>query len=93
MAHQLFALGRIMVTRDAQQSLTEIGLDPGILLDRHVSGDFGDLSAEDLEANMKALSGDEPGRIVSIYKSPIVVFSVVTESDRSATTILLPEEY
>jgi hypothetical protein len=61
-------------------------------LRRHVGGDWGDLGAEDWKANDEAVTSG--GRLLSAY----VVGAgeqlwIITEADRSSTTILLPEEY
>jgi hypothetical protein len=49
------------------------------------------IDPEDAEANKKGLRGR--GRLMSVYKSDLGTLWVVTEADRSATTLLLPEEY
>jgi hypothetical protein len=79
------------------------GVTPGVLgkvlpseiaasLIRHESGDWGDVPREDALANERALLEGE--RIVSAYESSCGVrFWVITEADRSSTTVLLPEEY
>ena len=62
------------------------------LLARHVAGDWGDLDAADRRANEDALAAD--ARLLSAYVLPSGVrLWVITEADRSATTLLLPEEY
>ncbi len=63
------------------------------LLRRHVTGDFGDLSPEDEKANWLAI--EEGTRIFSSYVINAVGEKVwiITESDRSLTKLLLPEEY
>jgi hypothetical protein len=59
---------------------------------RHVRGDWGDVDDEDWEANERALM--EGTRLLSVYRSAEgVKFWVITEWDRSLTTVLLPEEY
>ena len=59
---------------------------------RHESGDWGDVCAEDKEANETALQFG--GRLFSVYhNSKGVKFWIITEADRSVTTILLPSEY
>lgn len=59
---------------------------------RHLNGDWGDLDHEDIAANNKALL--QGGRLVSAYSTTDHIrFWVITECDRSATTILLPSEY
>ena len=61
-------------------------------LQRHASGEWGDLCKEDIEANEHALL--HGGRLFSKYRSSRgVKFYVITEWDRSLTTILLPEDY
>jgi hypothetical protein len=62
------------------------------LLRRHLSGDWGDASKEDAKANDHALKWGE--RILSSYKMPSgEKLWVLTEADRSATTVLTPGEY
>jgi hypothetical protein len=62
------------------------------LLARHVAGDWGELDAEDQRANEDALVTS--ARILSAYVLPSgVKVWILTEADRSATTVLLPEEY
>jgi hypothetical protein len=85
-----FPLGRTVATRGALAELTPE--DVSSALRRHASGDWGDLDEEDLAANERALlTGD---RLVSVYSSASHVrFYIITESDRSVTTVLLPHEY
>lgn len=62
------------------------------LLRRHLSGDWGDVSKEDAKANDDALTHGE--RILSSYKMPSgEKLWVLTERDRSQTTVLTPGEY
>ena len=62
------------------------------LLARHITGDWGELDAEDQRANEDALVTD--ARILSAYVLPSgVKLWIITEADRSATTLLLPDEY
>jgi len=62
------------------------------LLTRHLSGDWGDVPPEDARANEDALR--EGLRILSSYKLPGErKLWVLTEGDRSATTVLTPDEY
>jgi hypothetical protein len=88
---RLFDLGRLVATPGAVALLDEIGLPPGLMLSRHVSGDWGDLDQDDKDANTFAV--DNEARILSAYKIGAYKFWVITEADRSSTTILLPEEY
>jgi len=88
-----FPLGRIVGTPGALDALKEAGVLPAWALDRHVSGDWGDVCHEDRQANEEALR--EGLRLLSAYRLPEtgVKLWVITEWDRSATTLLLPEEY
>ena len=88
---RLFALGRIVATPGAIEACKDAGL-PAQLITRHVTGDPGDLCAEDIEANKQALI--DGSRVFSSYRLPTgVKVWVITEADRSVTTLLLPEEY
>ena len=65
---------------------------PSTFLDRHARGDWGEVDVEDQQANQDALLHGE--RLLSAYRTSAGVrLWVITEADRSATTILLPEEY
>ena len=88
----LFDLGRVVATPGALATLTENGEDPHLYLGRHVTGDWGELSQADKAANTLALVTGE--RILSSYRtSRNVKLYVITEADRSLTTLLLPSEY
>lgn len=89
---QLFELGQIVATPGALALLEEHGMPPGLLISRHVSGDWGDLDAEDKRMNDHAVKAGYL-RVFSAYKIGTDKFWVITEADRSVTTILLPEEY
>ena len=84
-------LGRILVTPGALKAITEAGKHPFDYLARHASGDWGGLCAFDRRQNEKALHEEE--RVFSSYDTPAGKVWVITEADRSVTTILLPEEY
>jgi len=60
-------------------------------LKRHANGDWGHLCQEDKEEN--ELSLREGFRILSAYEHDGEKIWIITEADRSATTILFPEEY
>lgn len=87
-----FSLGRILSTPGALTALEEANQSPAEFLDRHVRGDWGDVDDEDRQANEDALR--DGTRILSSYKTKVgVKVWIITEADRSATTILLPDEY
>jgi len=88
----LFNLGQIVGTPGAIGALIEAEQEPVELLLRHVTGDWGDLDEEDKKEN--ELSVKDGFRILSAYKLETgEKVWVITEWDRSVTTILLPEEY
>jgi hypothetical protein len=83
-------LGRVVITAGAAKVLGQ--RDVAIGLARHRIGDWGDVSADDKLLNDQARQ--EGDRLLSSYKtSKGTVFWIITEADRSCTTILLPEEY
>jgi hypothetical protein len=85
-----FSLGRLTATPAALQYLTNE--DTMSALRRHVVGDWGEVDSEDKAANDRALI--EGTRLLSVYSTAAgVKFWIITEADRSATTILLPEDY
>lgn len=85
-----FPLGHVVATPNALNTVpfTEIHSALG----RHARGDWGTLEQEDWNANERALR--HGGRLFSAYRSSQnVKFWIITECDRSVTTILLPEDY
>ena len=84
-------LGRVVATPGALKLLSEAGEDPFDYLARHSSGDWGELCAFDRRQNEIALR--EGLRIFSSYDTLAGRCWIITEADRSVTTILLPEEY
>ena len=84
-------LGRVVATPGALKLLSEIGEDPFGYIARHAAGDWGDLCAFDRRQNEIALR--EGLRVLSSYDVPAGRVWIITEADRSITTILLPEEY
>ncbi|RFU47354.1 hypothetical protein [Paraburkholderia sp. DHOC27] len=88
-----FPMGRPVITPAAQAALDAAGIEGVLLLARHIHGDWGNLSIEDLAANALALLTGK--RLLSSYNLPDGRSKVwiITEADRSVTTILLPEEY
>ena len=88
----LFHPGRIVATPGAMDALNDSPMQAAMLLDRHMSGDWGDVCEEDSRANTDALRYGN--RLVSVYATQSGArLWIITESDRSATTLLLPEEY
>lgn len=88
----LFDLGQTVMTIGAKEALAESNQSPSEFLARHQSGDWGIVSKDDAKEN--ALSLKEGFRIMSVYKiSQNVKLWIITEADRSSTTILLPNEY
>lgn len=89
--HPLFALGQVVSTRNALQFAEAEKIDLVALLLRHHSGDWGDVCEEDRESNEEALL--LPLRIMSSYRFVQGSIWIMTEADRSVTTILLPSDY
>lgn len=88
----LFPLGQVVATPGALEALTEAGQLPQEFLHRHVTGDWGTLPPEDVQANEASLKTG--ARLFSSYTTHQgVKIWVITEWDRSATTLLLPSEY
>lgn len=88
----LFRLGQTVATPGALRALEESQQLPGEFLSRHLAGDWGNVPPEDAAEN--ELSLREGRRLMSSYRTRAGVrLWVITEADRSATTILLPEEY
>ena len=96
-----FSLGDVYNTPGAQQIMERYQVNPLQLIGRHVVGDWGDVCPEDAQANEDAL--EFGSRILSSYvltpptdeseTLTSVKIWLITEADRSVTTILLPEEY
>lgn len=87
-----FSFGQIVSTPGAIKALEEAGESAVPYLVRHGTGDWGDLCAEDIVENELALR--EGFRILSAYRTGKGVrFWIITEADRSVTTLLLPSEY
>ena len=85
-----FELGQTVITPTALHSLD--ASDVYHALRRHASCDWGECSPDDWQANDLALQDES--RILSVYRdSHGVKFWIITEADRSATTVLLPEDY
>jgi hypothetical protein len=87
-----FPLGQVVATPGALLALSEADQTPQEFLDRHIAGDWGELDENDRQEN--ELSVAKGFRILSAYRlRDGATIWVITEADRSATTLLLPEEY
>ena len=93
-----FKLGRIVATPGALAALKETGQEAAHFLALHVSGSWGELDPEDRKANDDAVAHegdpDRQQRVLSSYltRNQTKIW-VITEWDRSVTTLLLPDEY
>jgi hypothetical protein len=91
-SHSLFPLGRIVATPGALDALQQAGHTAQQFLARHSAGDWGEVSAEDRKENAFAVTRSL--RLLSAYRlSTGVRIWLITEVDRSATTVLLSDEY
>lgn len=89
----LFPLGQVVATQAALKFVPNSDIE--LALFRHKNGDWGTVGKEDWDANNLALVNGT--RLLSVYK-PVTYpnapkFWIITEADRSVTTILLPEDY
>lgn len=86
----LFELGNIYTTPGVLESVIQDDIPSSLA--RHQSGDWGDVDAEDKRENAFALG--RRLRLLSAYRSSNgIKFWIITEADRSSTTVLLPSEY
>ena len=86
----LFPLGRLLATPGALAAVS--GDEITEALDRHLRGDWGDVCEKDRQRNNAAVRTGE--RLLSAFHTQSgQKFWIITERDRSATTVLLPEEY
>ncbi len=103
-----FELGKVFITPGAVEELKKLGVNAIRLLGRHQGGDWSEMDIEDqkeneysVDKNLRIFSSytikgyrlTESGRPCSTWEIDGVRFWVITEADRSATTILLPSEY
>ncbi|MDE1142907.1 MAG: hypothetical protein V4793_25935 [Paraburkholderia tropica] len=89
----LFTLGQIVMTPGALDLMCRAGIFPLRLVLRHQRGDWGSLDEQDRAANDRAVHGRT--RILSSYEvgARREKIWIITEADRSVTTVLLPSEY
>jgi hypothetical protein len=89
-ARARFALGRTVVTANAMSKLSDEDIQSA--LSRHHIGDWGDLDSHDRQANETALK--DGSRLLSAYRTQYgEKFWIITEADRSMTTVLMPQDY
>lgn len=89
---RLFSLGQVVATPGALEAMDQYAINALDLIQRHQSGDWGNVPPGDAEENMRSI--ENGWRILSSY--PInddQTIWIITEADRSVTTLLLPEEY
>lgn len=86
-----FPLGYLVATPGALDLLDRMAVNASELLQRHQRGDWGDVPPEDAAEN--ELSIVNGNRILSSYTVGDERIWIITEADRSSTTLLLPEEY
>ena len=87
-----FPLGRVVATPGALSALEKAEQAPDVFLDRHVNGDRGEVPEADKQEN--ELSVEQGFRILSAYTTSAGdKIWILTEADRSATVLMLPEEY
>ena len=85
-----FRLGKIVSTPNALAQLSQDDILAGI--QRHQAGDWGEMDEHDRQENESSLQNGF--RLLSVYRSAAgVKFWLITEADRSVTTILMPEDY
>ena len=84
-----FSLGQVVITANAQARLDPADVQQG--LSRHAGGDWGEVCPEDAGTNEDALKHGD--RLMSVYGQGDQRFWIITEWDRSVTTVLMPEDY
>lgn len=89
---QRFQAGQIVMTPGALD-LAVKGADLLTCIIRHLSGDWGDLCDGDKRENEMGIQGSDATRLLSAYETEHGKIWIITDIDRTATTILLPEEY
>jgi hypothetical protein len=84
-----FPLGQVVITANAQGTLDPADVQQG--LSRHARGDWGEVCPDDARENELSLT--EGFRLLSVYRSGDKRFWIITEADRSVTTVMMPEDY
>ena len=88
-ARPKFRLGETVITANAQRIIDHAKVADA--LQRHAQGNWGELPAEDARSNRYALQ--HGGRLMSVFGEGGTRFWIITEADRSVTTVLLPQDY
>ncbi len=88
-----FPTGQLVMTAGVDELVRQGRLNPSPHLHRHLSGDWGDLCDDDWRQNDAALKSGEDRLFSSYQVMPDLKLWIITEWDRSVTTLLLPSEY
>ncbi|MBS0477379.1 MAG: hypothetical protein JSR28_19800 [Proteobacteria bacterium] len=88
-----FSPGQVVMTTGVDELVRQGRLNPTPYLRRHLHGDWGDLSGDDRRLNDAALASGEDRLFSSYQVMPDLKLWIITEWDRSVTTLLLPSEY
>jgi hypothetical protein len=87
-----FPLGQVVATPAALKAIEDAGQTPAFFLEKHVSGDWGEVCDEDRRLNDVAIGNGD--RLLSAYRTLRgVKIWIITEADRSSTCTLLPSDY
>ena len=89
LARPKFPLGETVITTNARDMLDPMDVEQG--LSRHARGDWGELCEQDTQLNADALT--HGGRLMSVFGQGDSRFWIITECDRSVTTVLMPQDY
>jgi hypothetical protein len=88
----LFSLGHLVATPAALAAIARSGESARVFFGRHAAGDWGDVCEEDKKLNDQAVSAGE--RLLSSYRTTKgEKIWIISDADRSATTLLLPDDY
>lgn len=88
-----FRAGHVVMTAGVDNLVQQGALNPVPYLQRHLDGDWGDLCDDDRRQNDSALASGEDRLFSSYQVTPDLKLWIITEWDRSVTTLLLPNEY
>ncbi|MGB3288570.1 MAG: hypothetical protein WBA83_04795 [Burkholderiaceae bacterium] len=88
-----FSPGQLILTAGVDELVQQGRLNPSMYLRRHLGGDWGDLFGGDSQLNDAALASGQDRLFSSYQVAPDLRLWIITEWDRSVTTLLLPSEY